>query len=107
MDELEFPENWINKLFDLMLTFYGERWAKKMGNARELDLNKTIWFNGLSDCTYMEVKNGLILCKRTATNRFYDVPSVIKFWHLCKNIPYPVIRVPRRTFRNTLKHDSK
>lgn len=103
----EFPENWIDTLFSLMTTFYGERWAKRLGNVREVELNKTIWFNGLSDCDYYEVKNGLVLCKRLATNKFYDVPSVIKFWHLCKNIPYPDIHVLRRTFRTTLKHDLK
>jgi|SRR5580698_4190510 hypothetical protein len=104
MDEL--PENWIDKLFYAMFTFYGERWVKKLGNPFTVELHKTIWFNGLSDCTYAEIKNGLVLCKRLAINRFYAVPSHIKFWHLCKNIPYPDIHVLRRTFRRNTFSDT-
>lgn len=90
------PEEWIDKIFYCMEKFYGERWNRQFKNKFDLDLYKTIWFNGLNGLSYSELKHGLAVSKRNSQIKGIKPPNVVIFYHYCINIIMPQL-VPRRT----------
>jgi len=93
MDDL--PENWVDKIFELMNKFYGERWQKQFKSAFEIDLYKTVWFNGLNTLTHAQIKHGLAISKKYSEFSRNKPPHIVVFFHFCVGIRVP--EVSRRT----------
>lgn len=90
------PDNWVDKLFDCLEKFYGERWTKQFSSAFQIDLYKTVWFNGLDGLSYEQLRHGLAVCKKYSAYSYSKPPSVCKFFHFC--IATSLIKdVPHRT----------
>jgi len=85
------PMDWIDKLFNCMAQFYGERWTEPLKNPRVEDFYKTVWKGGLTGLTYDEIKIQLLRCKKDAEYLSARPPTVMDFFHYAKNIvvPYP------------------
>ena len=58
------PMEWIDKLFNCMETFYGERWTKRYQGIESLA--KTVWQSALQGLTHEEIKRALVRFKREA-----------------------------------------
>ncbi len=82
----QLPENWIEKIFDLLQEFYGERWASIFRNDLDIVLTKKMWFNGLNGLSYKEIKHGLAVAKKYSSNKFCNPPNLIKFYYFSKKI---------------------
>lgn len=91
----DLPENWIDKIFELMQEFYGERWKNQFKKPVEIEIFKTMWFNGLNGLTYDQIRHGLAVSKKYASSSYSKPPSVVIFYHYC--IGLRVEHVSRRT----------
>ncbi len=97
----QLPTDWLEKLFQLMTVFYGERWSLRF--IEPIILHKTIWYNSLRNLSYEQIKQGLIKSKELARIKFSNPPTNIEFYHWCLKIEYKKIEkkkyyyVPRRT----------
>lgn len=78
----ELPENWIDKLFDLLKQYYGDRWSKQFNSDFQIDLVKTIWKNGLGGLSYDQIRHGLAVSKKYAYSSIKP-PTVVLFYHFC------------------------
>lgn len=86
------PEmEWIDKLFNCMKEFYGERWTKQFDKSQPEDLVKTIWQSALYGCNYEEIRAVLILLKRAAMNPSAKPPHHLEFWTYAKGYSKPFI----------------
>lgn len=85
------PDEWIDKLFLAMDTFYGKRWEISLGNSFMKEASKTIWKNGLCGLDYRQIKNALILCKRHAKDPNVFPPHVMQFFRYAKSESQPDI----------------
>lgn len=88
----QIPDNWIDKIFELLSLYYGDRWNKQFKNKLEIDLYKTVWFNGLNGLSYEQLRHGLAVCKKYSSSYHAKPPSVVTFFHFCigllpKNVP--------------------
>jgi hypothetical protein len=91
------PTDWIDKIFNCMEKFYGEKWSNLFVKKFSLEFEKKIWFNGLNRLSYEQIKHGFVICKKKSLIKDSTPPSVIKFYYLCINKTYPENIVPRRT----------
>lgn len=69
---------WVEKLFNCMEMFYGERWKSKS------DLAKTVWQSALQGLSYDEIRNALVIYKRESRNKRYQPPDVFQFFKRAK-----------------------
>ena len=74
------PDDWIDKLFNCMQEFYGERWTRYFSKVHPESLYKTIWKNGLVGLTYKQIKSALIKCKYHARDTNDSPPHVMEFF---------------------------
>lgn len=72
-----------------MQQFYGDRWSKQFINPFQIDLYKTMWFNGLVGLSYDQIRHGLAVCKKHSRFNYAKPPHAAKFFHFCMDIPYP------------------
>lgn len=68
----QIPMDWIDKLFDCMAEFYGQRW--KFDDALRKTLNKTMWQSGLYGLSYDEIKKTLLYYKWIANHYPHEAP---------------------------------
>jgi hypothetical protein len=80
----EIPMEWIDKLFNCMQLFYGERWDAIINYNNRKDQLKTVWKNGLQGLTYEQIKDVLIHCKRHAQDKSAQPPHVMEFFRYAK-----------------------
>src|ERR1700676_3233817 len=80
------PMDWIDKLFNCMTQFYGERWTKPIEKAHMESFYKTIWQNGLSGLTYEQIKAQLVKCKKHAEDNSAMPLTVMEFYQYAKNL---------------------
>ena len=85
------PMEWVEKLFNCMSQFYGDRWDKYFVKPDVKEMAKIVWKNGLSGLTYDQIKFALLLCKRAALNKSEKAPHVIEFFHYAKGVNQPFI----------------
>jgi hypothetical protein len=85
------PMEWVDKLFNCMTSFYGERWTRNFSKINSEDIQKVIWKNGLIGLTYEDIKNTLILCKRSALDQHVNPPHVMEFFQYAKGYTRPYI----------------
>lgn len=88
----EIPTEWIDKLFNCMEQFYGDRW-KCQFNKRTSPENmyKAQWKSGMIGLSYDEIKNALLLCKRSAETSSSFPPHVVEFYMIAKGRKEPYI----------------
>src|SRR5260221_10623041 len=86
IDMTPIPMDWIDKLFNCMAQFYGERWTKPIEKPHMQDFYKTIWQNGLSGLTYEQIKAQLIKCKKHADSINEIPPTVMEFYQYAKTL---------------------
>ncbi len=85
------PEQWIDKLFNCMDLFYGNRWKQQFEKLHTETFYKTLWKNGLTGLSYNEIKSALILYKRAANDSISFPPNVMEFYRVAKGQSIPFI----------------
>ena len=85
------PTEWVDKLFNCMGEFYGNRWHQKFKKPNEQEMDKTVWKNGLVGLTYDEIKAALVLCKKSARDPREKPPHVMEFFRYAKRQSQPFI----------------
>jgi hypothetical protein len=85
------PPDWIDKIFNCLAEWYGDRWTRLIKKPHEESYLKTIWLNGLHGLTYDEIKNALRLCRRHAENKTMPPPHVLEFYRYAKGTGEPYI----------------
>lgn len=83
------PEDSIDRLFDCMHSFYGERWSGQFRHPYSLHHSKVTWRDGLLGLSRDEILTALKRCKRIAIDRREKPPGVVEFFHYAKGIRYP------------------
>jgi hypothetical protein len=78
------PPEWIDKLFNCMELFYGNRWTSKFKVPHSLEFDKAIWRSGLTGLTYDQIKNALVIYKRSAKVTHSFPPHVMEFFRMAK-----------------------
>lgn len=86
------PMEWIDKLFDCMSQFYGNRWDSRYDKFMPISLAKTLWQSGLTGLTYDEIKHGLVLLNRAAQDPKSIPPIHLEFYRYAKGIAKPLYR---------------
>lgn len=81
----------IDKLFNCMREFYGERWTKQFDRWMPEALLKTVWQSALQGCTYDEIRGALVLLKQSAKNPASVPPHHLEFFRFAKGTSHPVI----------------
>lgn len=91
---MEKPEMiWIDKLFNCMTEFYGERWTSQFDKFMPEPLLKTIWQSALTGCNYDEIRSALVLLKRAAQDLTASPPHHLEFFCYAKGTRRPSFRV--------------
>jgi hypothetical protein len=85
------PMEWIDKLFNCMEQFYGKRWSQLFNKLNPETYHKIMWKNGLVGLNYEQIKNALLLCKRSALHPWTSPPHVMEFWRIAKGKAEPYI----------------
>jgi hypothetical protein len=78
------PMEWIDRLFNCMMEFYGERWSKSFTKKEYESLAKIIWQSALQGLTYEEIRDTLVLFKRRAREAKSLPPTHIQFFCTAK-----------------------
>jgi len=87
----EIPKEWVDKLFNCMAEFYGDRWTRYFNKPHVESFYKTMWQNGMCGLTHDQIKNALILCKRSALHPAIKPPHVMEFFKIAKGFVSPHI----------------
>lgn len=109
------PDEWIDKLFDCMAEWYGERWTRQLGNHITKGFVRTVWQNGLVGLSHKDIKAALILCRRHSQTPGVHPPHVVEFFHYAKGLRQPLIdytpekhaKVDRETGRKYMREIRK
>lgn len=78
---MKFTTEMSDRLYTRFQEIYGENYRHSFIQA---SLLKTIFCSAFSDLTVEEIRQGLVTAKRYS----HKIPSIIEFWHWCKNKPY-------------------
>lgn len=84
------PMDWIDKLFNCMKQFYGDRWTKPIEKPHMESFYKTIWQGGLSGLNYEQIKWQLVRCKRHAEDPSAIPLQVVDFYRFAKEKIEPI-----------------
>lgn len=88
MDSKEsIPEEWIDKLFNCLSQFYGERWNRYFEKPNILSMYKAIWRNALTGLNYEQIKQALVIFKRRSADQREFPPHMMEFYRVAKNVP--------------------
>lgn len=90
------PKEWVDKLFNCMAEFYGERWTRYFGKPHLESFYKAIWQSGLVGLSYEQIKHALVLCKRSALHPSIKPPHVMEFFRFAKGYEMPLIEYERK-----------
>lgn len=93
------PKEWIDKLFNCMKLFYGDRWNSQFKDEHAIEFAKTTWQSALFNLPYEDIKNALIYCKSHAKILYNKPPHHLEFykWAIDKNISYFVPKEVNKT----------
>lgn len=87
METPEIPQEWIDKLFNCMESFYGEKWTIGLNEPYKIARYKTIWRSGLRGLTYDEIKQELVRQKHIASEIPMALPPhVLEFYRYAKKM---------------------
>lgn len=79
------PMEWIDKIFNCMFQFYGEKWSKFFSHKDYDSLAKTTWQSALQGLTYEEIRRALVFHKRRTQYHGILPPSHLQFFWDAKN----------------------
>lgn len=79
------PMEWIDKLFDCLSLFYGERWNRIFMKGVPQEYYKEMWQSAMTGCSYDEIKCALVFLKRESSRSFSIPPHHLEFYRLTKN----------------------
>lgn len=82
---------WIDKIFNCLKLFYGDRWSKQFNKSQPEDLVKSVWQSALIGCSYDEIRNILLLLQQVAKNPTAKPPHQLEFWCYVKGYKRPSI----------------
>lgn len=92
----EIPDEWVDKLFNCMELFYGERWTRAFKGKHVEKFYKAIWKSGLYGLSHDQIKRGLGYCKKMAETSHTMPPHVLEFHRYAKGISTPSIEYKRK-----------
>ena len=75
---------WVEKIFNCMELFYGDRWSKLYQEPGKKEFYVMIWHSGLTGLTYEQIKSALILCKKDSSIRGRAPPHAMEFFRMAK-----------------------
>gem|GEM_PF-3359986 len=75
---------WIDKLFNCMAEFYGERWTKPLQRPNMESIEKTRWQSALQGLTYEQIRGALVFLKRAAQSNSAMPPNFLEFFRYAK-----------------------
>lgn len=89
-------DEWIDKLFDCMDKWYGERWNRQFTEPKSkvfsdyrIRYYKSVWKNGLRGLSYFEIRDALKLYKRAALDPKTFPPTCMEFFRNAKSKTSP------------------
>ena len=85
----DLPKNWVDKIFDCLSQFYGDRWNNQFHIPDQIDLYKIMWKNGLDGLSYDQLRHGLAVSKKYSSYSYSKPPNVVKFYHFCVGFKSP------------------
>lgn len=88
---------WINKIFNCLSIFYGERWTKLYSKPEYESIAKEVWQSALTGCDYDEIRDVLVYLKRAAQNPSSLPPHQLDFFHYAKKNKFPYIDYAAKT----------
>jgi hypothetical protein len=91
------PMEWVDKLFNCMELFYGTRWLSQFREKTPIQFYKQMWQSALTGLTYDEIRNTLVLLKRTAQNPASSPPNQLDFFFFARGIKKPYVKERDRT----------
>jgi hypothetical protein len=77
----DLPKDWLDRIFDLMSEFFGDRWDDQFKDKYMINLHKMLWFNSLYGLSYDKIKHALKVCRELSKNKNSKPPNHIKFYH--------------------------
>lgn len=95
------PMEWVDKLFNCMELFYGKRWLDQFRENTPLKFYKQMWQSALTGLTYDEIRNTLVLLKRTAENPASLPPNQLDFFFYARGIKRPYVKARDCTITET------
>lgn len=78
------PTEWVDKIFNCMNLFYGDRWTSFFNEPHLEEMHKAIWKCGLVGLKYEEIKAALVFCKASAFDHRHTIPHVMEFYRIAK-----------------------
>jgi hypothetical protein len=87
----QIPMELVDKLFNCMELFYGDRWLKQFTRLLTKEVYKGIWQAGLLGLSYVQIKNALVIYKRDAMQGYAMPPNHIDFFMTAKGKEMPYI----------------
>lgn len=87
MNEFKISAEWIDRIFHRLLEIYGDKFSSRFINPTYLENEKLRWQSGLSGVTSEEIRKVIELCN---SGRIHYPPTVIEFYHYCKNLRQPL-----------------
>ena len=91
---MEKPEmELIDKLFNCMTEFYGDRWTKQFDRFLPEALVKTVWQSALTGCTYDQIRRVLVLLKQSSKNPDALPPHHVEFFRYARGTSTPIIAI--------------
>ena len=93
------PDQWIDKLFNCLKLFYGERFHLTPCSPTEELVRRSMWKNGLLGLNHDQIKYGLQLCKRAAEEPSALPPHVNEFYLYAIGQKVPYVNHYRKTYQ--------
>jgi hypothetical protein len=81
----------IDKLFNCMKEFYGDRWSSQFDRWLPEPVLKTQWQSALHGLNYDEIRGVLVLLRQAAKNPTAMPPHHLEFYHFAKGTARPYI----------------
>lgn len=101
------PMEWIDKLWDCMHLFYGEKWTNQFNKTIPSHIYKMVWQSALQGLTHEEIRNALVRYKRHAESSASIPPNHLGFHSFAKKGTLPPSRTVKRINDCEIKRDSE
>ena len=88
------PMDWIDKVFDILESFFGDSWRKQYKNDHVKNLLKGQWQSALTGLSREQIRTGLNFCKSMAFAG-QKPPHGTEFFLYCKGKTTPYIPKPK------------
>jgi hypothetical protein len=79
------PMEWIDKLFNCLEEFYGERWSKSVCQKEYKEIARIMWQSALQGLCYEEIRDTLVFLKRESKKNYAKPPNHLAFYSIAKH----------------------